>query len=89
MKTLAPDWVSMPFLRFVCFSFCATTTTSFKFKLEFHFLSRIASAKNTWISSATATEQIPKGVLSFLTRNSKRLFVSKAKNLIGFVWLKN
>ena len=25
----------------------------------------------------------------FLQENCKRLFVSKAKNLIGFVWLKN
>ena len=29
--------------------------------LEFEFLSRIACAKNTWKSSATATEEIPKG----------------------------
>ena len=33
-------------------------------------------------------KEIPEGELSFLTRNSKRLFVSKAKNLIEFVWLK-
>ena len=32
-------------------------------------------------------KEIPKGELSFLTRNSKRLYVSKAKNLIGYVWL--
>ena len=56
--------------------------------LEFDFLSRIVCAKNTWKSSATATKEIPKGELSFLTRNSKR-FVSKAKILIRFAWLKN
>ena len=33
---------------------------------------------------ATATKEILKGELSFLTRNSKILFVSKAKILIGF-----
>ena len=54
--------------------------------LEFDCLSRIVCAKNTWKSSATATREIPKGELSFLTRNCKRLLVSKAKNLIGLVW---
>ena len=57
--------------------------------LEFDFLSRIVCAKNTRKSSATATKEISKGELSFLTRNSKRLFVSKVKILIGFAWLKN
>ena len=57
--------------------------------LEFDFLSRIVCAKNTWKSSATDTKEIPKGELSFLTRNSKRLLVSKTKTLVGFVWLKN
>ena len=46
--------------------------------LEFDFLSRIVCAKRTWKSSPTATKEIPKGELSFLTRNRKRLFVSKA-----------
>ena len=54
--------------------------------LEFDFLSRIVCAKNTWKSSATATKEIPKGKLSFLTRISKRLFASKAKNLIEFLF---
>ena len=51
--------------------------------LEFVFFSRIVWAKNIWKSSATATKEIPKGELSFLTSNSKtlQLFVSKAKIL--------
>ena len=57
--------------------------------LEFDFLSRIVCAKKNWKSSATATKEIPKGELPFLTRNSKRLLVSKTKTLVGFVWLKN
>ena len=61
-------------------------TDDFFMFLEFDFLSRIIYAK---ILSASATKEIPKGELSFLTRNGKRLFVSKAKNLIEFVWLKN
>ena len=48
--------------------------------LEFDFLSWIVCGKNTWKSSATATKEIPKVELSFFTRNSKRLFVSKANN---------
>ena len=47
--------------------------------LEFDFLSQTVCAKNTWKSSATATKEILKGELSFLTRNSKRLLVSKAR----------
>ena len=43
----------------------------------------------TLLKRGMTTEEIPKGKRSFLTRNSKRLFVSKAINLIGFVWLKN
>ena len=57
--------------------------------LEFDFLSRVVCARDTWKSSATPTKEIPKGELSFLTRNSKRLLVSKTKNFVGFVWLKN
>ena len=57
--------------------------------LEFDFLSRIVHAKNTWKSSAKAKREFLKVGFFFLTRNSKRLFVSKAKNVIGFVWLKN
>ena len=57
--------------------------------LQFDFLSWIICVKNTWKSSATATKEIPKGELSFLTSNSKRLFVWKAKILIRFAWLKN
>ena len=57
--------------------------------LQFDFLSRIVCVKNTLKSSATATKEIPKGERSFLTRNNKRLFVSKAENLVGFVWLEN
>ena len=47
--------------------------------LEFGFLSRIVSAKNTWKSSAMASKEIVKGELSVITRNSKRLLASKDK----------
>ena len=57
--------------------------------LELDFVSRIVCAKSTWKSSATAIKEIPKGEFSFLARKSKRLFVSKANNLIRFLWLKN
>ena len=55
--------------------------------LQFDFLSRIVCAKNTWKSSATATKEIPKGELSFVTRNSTRFFVSKAKHVIDRICL--
>ena len=78
-KILAPDWLSTLFLHFVGFSFCAaTTTTSFNFKLEFDFLSRIAFAKNTWKSSATATEEIPKGELSFPYKKHEEIICVKS-----------
>ena len=56
---------------------------------QFGSLTRIVRAKNTWKSSATAIKEIPKGELSFPARNSKRLFVSKAKTFIGFGKLKS
>ena len=70
--------------------FCATTTTSsFRF-FGVRLFSRIVHSKNTWKSSAKAKRELLKvHGLSFLTRNSKRLFVSKAKMVIRFAWLKN
>ena len=85
-KLITPDWMSTPFLHFVGFFIFVPQLRLLSGSLEFDFLSRIVCAKNT---CATAAKEIPKGELSFLTRNSKILFVSKAKNLIGFVWLKN
>ena len=46
--------------------------------LEFDCLSRIVCAKNTWKSSATATREIPKGELSFLTRKLQEITCVKS-----------
>ena len=49
--------------------------------MEFGFLSRVICAKNAWKSSAIARNEILKREFSYLTRNSKRLFLSNDKNL--------
>ena len=48
-----------------------------------------ANILGLWLEiKCKAIKEIPKGELSFLTRNNKRLFAPRAKNLIEFVWLK-
>ena len=93
-KLPTPDWSSG---ENTCFWLAENAISTFSWFL--HFVPRqlqllsgsleFVCAKNTWKSSATATMEIPKGEHLFLTRNSKILFVSKAKILIGFDWLKN
>ena len=94
---LTPDWSSSQDtcswlaerVIYLVSSFRAATTRFLSSFLQFDFLSRIVcnKKKNTWKSSATATKEIPKGELPFLVSN--RLFASKAKSVIGFVWFKN
>ena len=77
--------MSTPFLHLVGFFILwLTTTHSFGFfgvQLLKPGCSQFVCAKSTWKSSAAAIKEIPKGEFSCLTRNSKTLFVSKAKNL--------
>ena len=45
------------------------------------FLSRIVCAKNTWKSSATATEEIPKWKLWFFYKKQQNIISVKSKKL--------
>ena len=85
MKLVAPDWLSRPFLHLfdLISSFCPQQQRGLSGSLDFNFLSRVVCAKRTWKSSAAAIKEIRKGEFLCLTRNSKALFVSKAKTLNG------
>ena len=77
--------MSTPFRHLVgFFIWWLTTTRSFGFfgvQLFKPSCSQFVCAKSTWKSSAAAIKEIPKGEFYCLKRNSKTLFVSKAKNL--------
>ena len=79
-KQLDPNWLSTPFLHLAGYSFCAQQQEFFQV-LGFKFLRWVVCVKSTWKSSAAAVKEIPKGEFLCIIRNSKTLFVSKAKVL--------
>ena len=89
-KILAPDWLRTPFLHFVVvvffFILCRDNNDIFQLQVGVWLFKPDCLCQKYLEIKCYSYKGIPKGEL---TRNSKILFVSKAKNVIGFVWLKN
>ena len=98
-KLLAPDWSSgentWVLAEYAISTFCwflhfpPRQQRLLSGSLEFDFLSRIVCAKILGNQVLQLQRKYLKVNFRFSQGNCKRIFVSKAKNLIGFVWLKN